>query len=153
MGRQTPVLITHHQTPTKIWVCQTISIHTTLNAFVDSYVFFYFSLLSARRIEVDLIPNRKTSKSGVERMLEFGRELFQMSQRLEKENGANETNRKMLEVSMQQTKKNNICKAKNGSSRIAVFLFVLSILGCIQFACIFKSLVQSYGMAAMSFTA
>lgn len=32
-------------------------------------------------------------------MLEFGRELFQMSQRLEKENGANETNRKMLEVS------------------------------------------------------
>lgn len=48
---------------------------------------------------MDLIPNRKTSKSGVERMLEFGRELFQMSQRLEKENGANETNRKMLEVS------------------------------------------------------
>lgn len=31
-------------------------------------------------------------------MLEFGRELSQMSQRLEKENGANETNRKMLEV-------------------------------------------------------
>lgn len=31
-------------------------------------------------------------------MLEFGRELFQMSQRLEKENGANETNRRMLEV-------------------------------------------------------
>ncbi|XP_055325349.1 ran-binding proteins 9/10 homolog isoform X1 [Sitodiplosis mosellana] len=48
-------------------------------------------------VDVDLIPNRKTSKSGVERMLEFGRELFQMSQRLEKENGANETNRKMLE--------------------------------------------------------
>lgn len=31
-------------------------------------------------------------------MLEFGRELFQMSQRLEKENGANEQNRRMLEV-------------------------------------------------------
>lgn len=33
-------------------------------------------------------------------MLEFGRELFQISQRLEKENGANETNRKMLEVNI-----------------------------------------------------
>lgn len=50
--------------------------------------------------EVDpVVPNRKSSKSGVERMLEFGRELFQMSQRLEKENGANDTNRRMLEVS------------------------------------------------------
>lgn len=49
-------------------------------------------------LDVDPVPNRKSSKSGVERMLEFGRELFQMSQRLEKENGANETNRRMLEV-------------------------------------------------------
>lgn len=48
-------------------------------------------------MEIDSSPNRKTSKSGVERMLEFGRDLFQMSQRLEKENGANETNQKMLE--------------------------------------------------------
>lgn len=31
-------------------------------------------------------------------MLEFGRELFQMGQRLDKENGANDTNRRMLEV-------------------------------------------------------
>ncbi|XP_063699691.1 ran-binding protein 9 isoform X2 [Culicoides brevitarsis] len=38
-----------------------------------------------------------SNKSGVERMLEFGRELFQMSQRLEKENGVNETNQKTLE--------------------------------------------------------
>lgn len=37
-------------------------------------------------------------KSGVERMLEFGRDLFQMSQRLEKEQGPNEANQKMLEV-------------------------------------------------------
>lgn len=42
-------------------------------------------------------PNGKSSKTGVERMLEFGRELFQMSQRLEKEQGVNETNQKMLE--------------------------------------------------------
>lgn len=33
-------------------------------------------------------------------MLEFGRELFQLSQRLEKENGTNEANQKMLEVSV-----------------------------------------------------
>lgn len=39
------------------------------------------------------------SKSGVERMLEFGRDLFQMSQRLEKDQGPNEANQKMLEVS------------------------------------------------------
>lgn len=40
------------------------------------------------------------SKSGVERMLEFGRDLFQMSQRLEKDQGPNEENQKMLEVSV-----------------------------------------------------
>uniref|UniRef100_A0A336LYB1 CSON004347 protein n=1 Tax=Culicoides sonorensis TaxID=179676 RepID=A0A336LYB1_CULSO len=40
---------------------------------------------------------KSTNKSGVERMLEFGRELFQMSQRLERENGINEANQKMLE--------------------------------------------------------
>lgn len=61
--------------------------------------------------DVDLIPNRKTSKSGVERMLEFGRELFQMSQRLEKENGANETNRRMLEV--RKTEKIDIFRSVN----------------------------------------
>lgn len=38
------------------------------------------------------------SKSGVYRILEFGRELFEMSQRLEKENGPNENNQRMLEV-------------------------------------------------------
>ncbi|KAJ6635769.1 Ran-binding protein 9 [Pseudolycoriella hygida] len=38
-----------------------------------------------------------SSKSGVERMLEFGRELFQLSQRLEQDSGINETNQKMLE--------------------------------------------------------
>lgn len=48
--------------------------------------------------DVDPVPNRKSSKSGVERMLEFGKELYQMSQQLEKEKGENEVNRKMLEV-------------------------------------------------------
>lgn len=48
--------------------------------------------------EIDPVPNRKSSKSGVERMLEFGKELYQLSQRLEKENGENEQNVKMLEV-------------------------------------------------------
>lgn len=41
-------------------------------------------------------------------MLEFGRDLFQMSQRLEKENGTNEKNQKMLEVSiLVMSEKNN----------------------------------------------
>lgn len=49
--------------------------------------------------DVDPVPSsKKSSKSGVERMLEFGRELFQLSQRLEIEQGTNETNQKMLEV-------------------------------------------------------
>ncbi|XP_001659381.2 ran-binding protein 9 [Aedes aegypti] len=53
-------------------------------------------------VDSSLSPNCKStntgvSRSGVERMLEFGRELFQMSQRLEKEQGVNETNQKMLE--------------------------------------------------------
>lgn len=55
-------------------------------------------------VDSSLSPNCKSAsalaaRSGVERMLEFGRELFQMSQRLEKEQGVNETNQKMLEVS------------------------------------------------------
>lgn len=50
-------------------------------------------------IEIDLeLPSKRSTKSGVERMLEFGRELFQLSQRLEKDQGVNEANQKMLEV-------------------------------------------------------
>ncbi|XP_059610165.1 ran-binding proteins 9/10 homolog isoform X1 [Phlebotomus argentipes] len=49
------------------------------------------------KMDVDSAVSNKSSKSGVERMLEFGRELSQMSQRLEKDNGPNEGNRKMLE--------------------------------------------------------
>lgn len=57
-------------------------------------------------------------------MLEFGRELFQMSQRLEKENGANETNRKMLEVSMK------IRVAKNSTENS---IFNKKYLDCFRF--------------------
>lgn len=71
-----------------------------------------FSLFAA---EIDPLPNKKSNKSGVERMLEFGRELFQMSQRLEKENGANETNRRMLEVSL---------KSNNGWDEVWSFSFI-----------------------------
>lgn len=50
-------------------------------------------------VDIDETANKKaSSKSGVERMLEFGRELFQLSQRLEQDSGINETNQKMLEV-------------------------------------------------------
>lgn len=69
-----------------------------MNESTNLHLYFCSLFTCIIKVDVDLIPNRKTSKSGVERMLEFGRELFQMSQRLEKENGANETNRKMLEV-------------------------------------------------------
>lgn len=59
-------------------------------------------------------------------MLEFGRELFQMSQRLEKENGANETNRKMLEVRKIITK---IYATTNPINRlIFIFYFIFCFL-------------------------
>lgn len=50
-------------------------------------------------MDVDLATynNNKLIKSGIERMLDFGRDLFQMSQRLEKMHGVNEKNQKMLE--------------------------------------------------------
>lgn len=38
------------------------------------------------------------SKPGIEKMLEFGRELFLLSLQLRQELGKNETNKKMLQV-------------------------------------------------------
>lgn len=49
-------------------------------------------------LDIATANSNKLVKSGIERMLEFGRELFQMSQRLEKENGIDGRNSKMLEV-------------------------------------------------------
>lgn len=49
-------------------------------------------------------------------MLEFGRELLQLSHRLEQDSGINETNQKMLEVSklvvqfVRQLLFNSLCK-------------------------------------------
>lgn len=79
----------------------------TLLFFLNFYFLICFFFLPF--LEVDSSPNRiKSNKSGVERMLEFGRDLFQMSQRLEKENGTNEKNQKMLEVSiLVMSEKNN----------------------------------------------
>lgn len=95
-------------------------------------------------VDVDPMPNRKSGKSGVERMLEFGRELFQLSQRLEKEHGANEANQKMLEV----------------ISQISLwilgwgfdYLFLIHLPGRIQLTRLLKSVVKSAGLAIMSIT-
>ena len=62
-------------------------------------------------MDVDVSPmSSKSIKSGIERMLELGRELLQMSLRLEKkyQNVNDEIiaqNRKMMEVSRQHKKK------------------------------------------------
>lgn len=79
---------------------------------------------------MDTAPARKSSKSGVERMLEFGKELYQISQRLEKENGANETNRKMLEVSRKIQCDSVYVVDKNRNGNIT-FIFVYLFEGCI----------------------
>ena len=66
---------------------------------------------SSDEMEVDVSPiSNKSIKSGIERMLELGRELLQMSLRLEKkyQNINDEIiaeNRKMMEVSFGYLKK------------------------------------------------
>lgn len=51
-------------------------------------------------VEVDVPVSRKIcSKPAVERILEFGRELYSMNQRLKVEHSSSESNEKMLEVS------------------------------------------------------
>jgi hypothetical protein len=57
---------------------------------------YYFCLFA----DVDVPVCRKTcTKPAVERILEFGRELYSMSQRLTVDKNSSETNQKMLEVS------------------------------------------------------
>lgn len=52
-------------------------------------------------VDVDSSNKRQVcggSKPGIERMLEFGRELYNMSVRLGQEQGKDENNKKMLQV-------------------------------------------------------
>lgn len=48
--------------------------------------------------DVDILPTPRKYNCGIERILEFGRELSQMEQELEKENKLNDNDKKMLEV-------------------------------------------------------
>lgn len=68
---------------------------------VNNFKLYYFCL----NIEIDQPEYHQTtkkvcggSKPGVEKMLEFGRELFLLSLQLRQELGRNETNKKMLQV-------------------------------------------------------
>lgn len=62
-------------------------------------ILFPSSSLHPHPTDIDeTASKRASSKSGVERMLEFGKELFLLSQRLEQDSGINESNQKMLEV-------------------------------------------------------
>lgn len=49
-------------------------------------------------VDVPLSNRKSCSKPAVEKILEFGRELYNMSQRLKLEQGKNEGNKKMLQV-------------------------------------------------------
>lgn len=51
-------------------------------------------------VDVDVTPTTSQRKcnNGIERILEFGRDLSQMGQQLEKENKMTEEDRQMLEV-------------------------------------------------------
>lgn len=88
--------------------------------------------------------NSKASKTGIERMIELGRELLQMSMRLEKKyaNVNDEIviqNRKMMEVSLVQ----KLILVNN-------FCHFLCVLGSIQSTRLLKSVGQSRRKAALS---
>lgn len=74
-------------TTTRIWVLFTFFIS-------------YKIIREILSLEVDVPVTRKCNKPAVERILEFGKELYSMSQKLDIEQGASERNQKMLEVSI-----------------------------------------------------
>lgn len=63
------------------------------------------------------------SKPGVEKMLEFGRELFLLSLQLRQELGKNEINKKMLQVclSCNTNKLLHVLPTKNSSNKRYTF--------------------------------
>lgn len=94
--------------------------------------------------DVDPVPSsKKSSKSGVERMLEFGRELFQLSQRLEIEQGTNEANQKMLEVRVAEPNR----RRQRPSNEALLFFFRSP--GRLQFIGLLESVGQSARLAAV----
>lgn len=125
-------------------------------------------------VDSSLSPNSKSAsalaaRSGVERMLEFGRELFQMSQRLEKEQGVNETNQKMLEDAFSLLAYSNpwasplgwqLCPSRRESVCAALNSAILESMSyswrpplevCIAHACELLRLMSSSSLGACAF--
>lgn len=125
-------------------------------------------------VDSSLSPNCKSAsalaaRSGVERMLEFGRELFQMSQRLEKEQGVNETNQKMLEDAFSLLAYSNpwasplgwqLCPSRRESVCAALNSAILESMSyswrpplevCIAHACELLRLMSSSSLGACAF--
>lgn len=71
----------------KIWVCV---------IFQFNEIIFKYSIFNPT--DVDLSPSTRKYCHGFERILEFGKELSQMGQQLEKDNKMNDEDRQMLEV-------------------------------------------------------
>jgi len=84
--------------------------------------------------EVDPPTSRRQlcggSKPAVERMLEFGRELYNMSLHLRQEQGKNENNKKMLQVHNSVTKHSSLMSFMMNSFKNYSVLFV-----CISLVC------------------
>ncbi|XP_055531855.1 ran-binding protein 9 isoform X1 [Wyeomyia smithii] len=126
-------------------------------------------------VDPSLSPNCKSTsaagaaRSGVERMLAFGRELFQMSQRLEKEQGVNETNQKMLEDAFSLLAYSNpwssplgwqLCPSRRESVCAALNSAILESMSyswrpplevCIAHACELLRLMSSSSLGACAF--
>lgn len=65
---------------------------------INIYYFIDSNFEFVADVDAPLSNRKSCSKPAVEKILEFGRELYNMSQRLKLEQGKNEENKKMLQV-------------------------------------------------------
>uniref|UniRef100_W8B2G5 Ran-binding proteins 9/10 n=1 Tax=Ceratitis capitata TaxID=7213 RepID=W8B2G5_CERCA len=111
-----------------------LNMHTTNgNSCKNGSSNFTSSLEGDEEMDIDVAPStQKYSHGGIERILEFGKELSQMGQQLEKENKMNDEDRQMLEDAFSliaysnpwasplgwqlcPTKRENVCTALNSA--------------------------------------
>ncbi|XP_017465202.1 PREDICTED: ran-binding protein 9 [Rhagoletis zephyria] len=109
------------------------NIHTTNgNSCKNGGLNFNSSLDVDEEMDIDVSPSTQKYSHGIERILEFGKELSQMGQQLEKENKMNDEDRQMLEDAFSliaysnpwssplgwqlcPTKRENVCTALNSA--------------------------------------
>ncbi|XP_039953804.1 ran-binding proteins 9/10 homolog isoform X3 [Bactrocera neohumeralis] len=109
-----------------------LNMHTNGNSCKNGSSNFNSSLDVDEEMDIDVSPSAQKYSHGIERILEFGKELSQMGQQLEKENKLNDEDRQMLEDAFSliaysnpwssplgwqlcPTKRENVCTALNSA--------------------------------------